>query len=427
MAVSARSSSQVDAALTILRGLLGERHDQEYAIRLWDGTYLGPPAPRFTLKINDPAALREALHAPVDLHVGRAFVAGLIECEGDVETAVDLIYDRTAALRLGDVRKLLPLALRLPKARLPKLHEAALHGKMHSLERDREAIGFHYDQPVDFFQTFLGTVLVYSCAYFDDGVQTLEDAQNAKIDYILRKLQLRSGERLLDIGCGWGTLVIRAAKLYGARACGVTLSRRQYEHAQQAIAQAGVADLAAVELRDYRELGDASFDKIASVGMFEHVGRSHLPEYFAGVYRLLRSGGLFMNHGISDQSPGRHGGKSAGFVERFVFPDGELVAVSDALMIAERAGFEVRDVENLREHYMRTLRCWVENLERNRVQAVAAAGEEAFRTWRLYMAGSAQGFRVGRIGLFQALLAKPRADGSSETALTRRHLYVAPM
>ena len=238
------------------------------------------------------------------------------------------------------------------------------------------------------------------------------------------RLQVRPGDRILDIGCGWGALVLRAAEHFGAHAVGITLSRAQYEIAQRRIAEKGMQGRASVELRDYREpWANTSFDEIVSVGMFEHVGRAKLSAYFRAAYDALRPGGLFLNHGIAEQSVGRRGGKSSGFIDRYVFPDSELVSISDGLRVAERVGFEVRDVENLREHYTRTLRHWVANLERNREKIIAATNLATYRSWRLYMAGSAQGFRSGRMGLYQSLLAKPRDDGGVELPLTRQALY----
>jgi cyclopropane-fatty-acyl-phospholipid synthase len=238
-------------------------------------------------------------------------------------------------------------------------------------------------------------------------------------------LRLRPGERLLDIGCGWGALVVHAARHFGAYVLGVTLSERQVEEAQRRIKGAGVEERARVERWDYRQLPDTTFDKIVSIGMVEHVGRDRLPEYFAGAYRLLKPGGLFLNHGIANQNRTIKDGKASGFIGHFIFPDGELVDISDMLQFGERAGFEVRDVENLREHYMRTLRAWVQNLERNRETAIAVAGEQSYRAWRLYMAGSAQGFRTGRMGVVQSLLAKPGRDGKVEIPATRGDLYNA--
>lgn len=421
---SADPNARIAAA--VLRSLFGDRYARQFAIRLWDGTLIPAQDHRlFTLCVNDPGALRTAFKPPVDLNAGRAFATGLLDVEGDVEAAIDTMMGMLERPAIGTMAKLAMLLRRLPSAPLGELREAHLKGKRHSVQRDRAAIGFHYDQPVPFYRAFLDGNLVYSCAYFDDGVETIEQAQIAKIDHSLRKLRLRKGERLLDIGCGWGALVVRAAQEFGAYVLGVTLSERQCEEARRRISAAGVADRARVELWDYRELPGTTFDKIVSIGMFEHVGRDKLAEYFGTAHKLLKAGGLFLNHGIANQHRTLRDGRASGFMDRFIFPDGELVNVSDALQVAERAGFEVRDVENLREHYMRTLRAWVAKLERNREEAIAAAGEQSYRAWRLYMAGSAQGFRVGRLGLFQSLLAKPLPSGAvPDLPATRRDLYV---
>lgn len=419
---SALRDAEVALAGEALREIFGDAYLQEFGVAFWEGTRL--PAlgtERFVLCINHVGALRTAFSPPVDLNAGRAFAAGILDVDGDVEHAVDVLLKAGSGISLPRSVALLRALRRLPKCELPRLREARLHGRVHSRERDRLAIGFHYDQPIEFYRTFLDKDMVYSCAYWD-GVDTLDAAQSAKLDYTLDKLRLKAGERLLDIGCGWGALVVRAAERYGAHVLGITLSQMQYEEAQRRIAAALVGNRARVEVRDYRELRGERFDKIVSVGMFEHVGRARLPEYFRAAYDALRPGGLFLNHGISDQSDGRRGGRASGFMERFVFPDGELVAVSDALRIAERCGFEVRDVESLREHYARTLRAWVAGLEAHRDAAVAVGGEEGYRTWRLYMAGSAQGFASGRLGIFQSLLAKP-ADGRVDLPPTRRGLY----
>ena len=413
----------VNVADSVLRALFGEAYLEDFSVAFWDGTRLrARKSEQFVLYVNDPSALRTAFSPPVDLNAGRAFAAGLLDVEGDAERAVDALLQAGTSFTLPRTIAVARALRRLPKRELPPLREAKLHGRVHSQERDRLAIGFHYDQPLEFYRTFLDREMVYSCAYWDDSVQTLDAAQSAKLDYTLDKLRLKDGERLLDIGCGWGALVVRAAERYGAHVLGITLSRAQYDEAQRRIAAALVGNRARVELRDYRELEGEQFDKIVSVGMFEHVGRGRLPEYFRAAYDALRPGGLFLNHGISDQSDGRKGGRVSGFMERFVFPDGELVAVSDALAIAERTGFEVRDVENLREHYTRTLRAWVARLEAHRATAVSAGGEQSYRTWRLYMAGSAQGFTSGRLGIFQSLLAKP-VNGRVDLPATRRALY----
>ncbi|MGH7660288.1 MAG: class I SAM-dependent methyltransferase [Vulcanimicrobiaceae bacterium] len=417
-------SDAVRISEEVLHLVFGQRAAWGFAIRTWDGKTIGSRTPRFTLVLNQPSALRAAFSPPADLNPGRAFVENLIDIEGDIEAAVDamaLAEERISPMRSAAIALRL---LRLPK---PNFGEEdaypSLRGKLHSRSRDASAIGFHYDQPVAFYRTFLSDELVYSCAYYDEGVETLDEAQRSKIDYTLRKLRLRPGEKLLDIGCGWGTLVMRAAAVFGAQALGVTLSRRQYDEARRRIAAAGLEGRASVELCDYRELGKRTFDKIVSVGMVEHVGRSQLQTYFRSALKALRPGGFFLNHGIADQSPQRRGYRSAGFMARYVFPDGELVPIWNMLQFAEQLGFEVRDVENLREHYARTLRDWVTNLERNRETAIAATDERTYRIWRLYMGGSAQGFARGRMGLFQSLLAKPDPERRVPLPATRRDLY----
>jgi cyclopropane-fatty-acyl-phospholipid synthase len=410
-------------AIAVLRLLFGEAYAREFGVLLWDGTRVRASLQeRFVLKVNTPGALRAAFTPPLDLSPGRAFSAGLLDVEGDLEYAVDAQYCASASLRSGRLVQLIRLLRRLPKAVIPPLREARLHGKIHSRDRDRAAIGFHYDQPVEFYRSFLDRDMVYSCAYFAEGVESLDDAQSAKLDYSLRKLRLHPGERLLDIGCGWGGLVLRAAQM-GVHALGITLSRRQYDEAQRRIGVAGLGELARVELRDYRDLRGERFDKVVSIGMFEHVGKARFAEYFRAVYEALRPGGLFLNHAIANEEPALYDGKTRGFLGRFIFPDGELVPLSVALNFAERAGFEVRDVENLREHYARTLRAWVANLERNRAGAIAAAGEASYRIWRLHLAGSALGVATARIGVFQSLLARLDDRGRVDLPATRRDLY----
>lgn len=414
-------------AAAILRLVFGNAYGRDFGVRLWDGTLIaGTNKPRFVLVVDAPGALRTAFTPPVDLSIGRAFGAGLLDVEGSVEDFVDAMFRASSSLTAASVVRLIGALRRLPKPALPALHEASLRGRAHSPARDRAAIGFHYDQPVEFYASFLDPQLVYSCAYYDEGVDSLEAAQLAKLDHTLRKLRVRPGDRLLDIGCGWGALAIKAARDFGARVVGITLSRRQYEEAKRRVAAAALADRVRIELRDYRELRGERFDKIVSVGMFEHVGRARFAEYFRAAFDTLRPGGLFLNHAIADQSPKRKGYKSSGFLGRYIFPDGELVSVSEALQAGERAGFEVRDVENLREHYERTLRAWLSNLEKHRAEAVTAAGAESYRLWRLYLGGSAQGFRSGRIAIYQSLLSKPDPNGNVDLPPTRRDLYAAP-
>jgi cyclopropane-fatty-acyl-phospholipid synthase len=423
--ISVDRSGPAATTIDVLRVLFRDDFARDFDVELWDGTRIAASHERrFSMQILAPFALRAALSPPLDLNPGRAFVERWIDMAGDLESAVDAFERAARSLPKTALLAIAAGLLRLPRPPAADSEGTArLVGLMHSRARDSAAIGFHYDQPLAFYATFLDPNLVYSCAYFEDEAMTLEQAQTAKIDYLLRKLRLRPGERLLDIGCGWGALVLRAAERFGADVLGITLSRSQYDVTRRRIAQRGVGATAAVELCDYRDLRGRTFDKIVSVGMFEHVGRSKLQAYFSSVFSVLRPGGLFVNHGIADQEPGRPGVRG-GFIGRYVFPDGELVSISEGLLAAERAGFEVRDVENLREHYARTLRDWVANLERNAPAAIEAAGARAYRVWRLYMAGSAQGFRSGRLGLFQSLMARPNADGSAGVPETRRDLYI---
>ncbi len=416
-------SATVARNAAVLETVFGDRFRRNFDIRFWDGSELPSiTAERdFTFVVNDPGALRRAIVPPVDLHAGEAFVTGAIDVEGDLCAAISTLNHASETRSMLERARIALLLARLPRNSRANVNGAELQGALHSRERDRAAIAFHYDQPVAFYRGFLDRELVYSCAYYDDGVTALDDAQRAKLAYVLRKLRLEPGMTLLDIGCGWGALVIAAAQR-GARALGITLSRAQHDEANRRIDELGLRERASVELLDYRDLGERRFDRIASIGMVEHVGRKKLPEYFRAAFTALRPGGLFLNHGITEQSPGRTA-PSNPFIRRYVFPDGDLTAIGDMLAIAERAGFEVRDVENLREHYARTLRAWVANLEKNAQCAIAEAGASAYRTWRLYMAASAVSFEGGSIGLHQSLLARPDADGRVTIPATRRDLY----
>lgn len=410
--------------LRVLEAVFGERYLHDFDVRLWDGTVAPSKTSRrdFIFCINSPGALRRAFSPPADLNAGAAFVDGSLDIEGDLCAAVALMNAANAIERSAlQTARIGLLLAQLPRESRPAPPHAHLDGKRHSRDRDQAAISYHYDHPVEFYQSFLDRDLVYSCAYYDDGIDNLDAAQSAKLDHVLNKVRLAPGMTFLDIGCGWGSLVIRAAQR-GATAFGITLSRVQCDTANRRIEELGLSDRARVELRDYRELGNAVFDRIASVGMVEHVGRTQLPEYFSCAFAALRPGGLFLNHGITEQSPGRKY-QHNGFIDRYVFPDGDLQCIGDILGIAERDGFEVRDVENLREHYARTLRAWVSNLERNRDGAQAQGGIAAYRVWRLYMAASAVNFEAGNIAVFQSLLAKPAIDGRVAIPMTRRDLY----
>jgi cyclopropane-fatty-acyl-phospholipid synthase len=424
-------SPERQLTLELLDDLFGRVRPRDFAVRLWDGSRWGPDEqtqPRFTLALAHPGALRAMFFPPGELSLGEAYVYGDYDVEGDLEAAMrlgeatePLRADRAALARIG-----LKL-LRLPSQR--GAHEgrgrADVHGMRHSRTRDRQAISYHYDVGNDFYSLWHDDAMVYSCAYFEHESQHLGDAQRRKLDYICRKLRLAPGERLLDVGCGWGGLVLHAAREYGVEAVGVTLSRAQVELARGRISAEGLEHRCRAEYADYRDVDEARpFDKLVSVGMFEHVGEQQLPEYFAKAFRLLRPGGAFLNHGIASATANSSG--RGGFSDKHVFPDGELVPVSRTLSVAEAAGFEVRDVESLREHYAITLRRWVANLERHHDEAAAATDEATYRTWRLFMSASARGFATGSLQVYQSLLVRPADDGSSGVPLTREDWYGTP-
>ena len=309
-------------------------------------------------------------------------------------------------------------------SRLAPSHGREVRG--HSKDENRDAIHFHYDVSNEFYRLWLDRAMVYSCAYFEEADYSLDDAQQAKLEHICRKLLLKPGERLLDIGCGWGALVIHAARHHGVQAHGVTLSERQLQVARQRIAEAGLEKRVTVELKDYRDLeGLEVYDKISSVGMFEHVGLKNLPLYFDAVHRLLKPSGLFLNHGITHEEAGWDKNLSTEFINRYVFPDGQLDNISGIQRYMENAKFEITDVEALRAHYALTLRAWVERLERRHSRALEYVSEATYRVWRLYMSACALEFESGHIGIYQVLASK-RGPEHARLPLTRRHLYLRP-
>ena len=388
-----------------------------FEVRLWDGwrwnCRSGQP-PACVIVVAAPAALAALLAKPNELTLGEAFIDGSLDVEGDlfsVFAVAEHLFSRPRALKRRIAEKVALAVFELGRR--------IRHGAVSSRRRDRASIAYHYDQPVSFFAPWLGESLVYSCAYFRDAGEPLEKAQRQKLDLVCRKLRLKTGERFLDIGCGWGSLAMHAASC-GAQVRGITLSREQAATAQKRIHRAGLDAGCMAELRDYRELEGhlPQFDKIASVGMFEHVGLKNLPLYFGIAYRLLKPGGLLLNHAIarSQLAPVRDS-----FVERYVFPDGRLVTLTETLAAAQSQGFEVRDVENLREHYEMTLRQWVVGLKAHRDELLKQVPEKTYRIWLLYMAGSAAAFRRGDIAVYQTLLSRP-ANGKSGLPLTRADL-----
>jgi cyclopropane-fatty-acyl-phospholipid synthase len=395
------------ALASLIESVLGP--DVPVGFRAYDGSTYGPPDAPATIVLRSPDALRRIVTARGELGFARAYVAGDLDLEGDVFAILDL-RDRLPEVKLTPMQLLTAareIGLRNLRPLPPPPEEARLRGRRHSAARDRAAVSHHYDVSNDFYRLVLGPSMTYSCAVFTGPDTTLEQAQANKYELIAGKLSLRDGMRLLDVGCGWGGMVLHAAQHHGAKAVGVTISRRQVELAAKRVVEAGLADQIEIRNQDYRAIDDGPYDAISSIGMFEHVGESRLAEYFERLFGLLRRGGRLLNHGISrppgDKAPIAPGG----FVYRYVFPDGELHEVGRVASIMQAAGFEVRHLESLREHYAKTLRCWVANLEANWDEAVELVGEARARIWRLYMAGSAVNFEAGRTGIHQVLGVKP--------------------
>ncbi|MGW2561386.1 class I SAM-dependent methyltransferase [Streptomyces sp. NPDC001514] len=413
-------------------------------IRAWDGSEAGPPDGP-VLVVRHRRALRRLLWKPGELGLARGWVAGELDVEGDLYEALDrlagLIWDRgpdegpgfhpvrDPRLRAA-ARELLELAgprvwLPLPP---PAEEVRRRHGPLHTRVRDRQAISHHYDVGNDFYELVLGPSMVYSCAYWDDGDDgdggdggTLEDAQRDKLDLICRKLALKEGDRLLDVGCGWGSMAIHAAKEYGAQVTGITLSREQAAYARKRIAEEGLTDRIELRVQDYRDVKDGPYDAVSSIGMAEHVGSEQYREYADVLYGLLKPGGRLLNHQIARRpAPDEAAYRVDDFIDAYVFPDGELAPLGRTLSILEEAGFEARDVESIREHYARTLRAWVTNLESAWQRAVRQISPGRARIWRLYMAASAVSFERNRIGVNQILAVKTPEAGASGMPLRAR-------
>jgi len=419
-AVTARGSG-ARAAAPLVETLLGEA---PVRLELWDGTIVGPRHETCTIRLRSPDALRRVLWSPGELGAARAFVAGDIDVEGDLFEAIRALRPAAANLRAGwrALPRTAAAATRLGavgRPLPPPPEEARPRGRRHSTARDAAAVGHHYDVGNDFYRLVLGPSLTYSCARFADPSMSLTEAQASKHDLVCRKLGLheRTGMRLLDVGCGWGSMAIHAASQYGADVVGVTISRQQLELARRRVEEAGLADRVEIRLQDYRHLTGERFDAISSIGMSEHVGKARIGAYFETLASLLGPGGRLLNHAISSVGGSKLGGRT--FMGRYVFPDGELLDVGVTVAAMQDAGLEVRDVESLREHYALTLRQWVANLEGRWDEAVELVGPRRARVWRLYMAASAVGFEDGGLAVHQVLGVVAGADGASGMPPTR--------
>ncbi|MES2180003.1 MAG: cyclopropane-fatty-acyl-phospholipid synthase family protein [Gemmatimonadota bacterium] len=428
----------------ILGLVFGPSDERTFDIHLWDGSVdrsTSQTRADFALHVCRRGALRRMLIRPSELSIVEAFISRDLDVSGNLESAMslgDAVGSRIQSVS-GAV-KLLPKILALPADDVDPALDA------HRFQRPRLArasgrratadeIEFHYGVGNDFYALWLDERMIYSCAYYKSETDDLASAQTAKLDHICRKLRLMPGERLLDIGCGWGGLIQHAAEHYGVQALGITLSESQAAGARKSIEARGLTDRCRVEIVDFRDLPTSQkFDKMSSVGVMEHVPEAEQPAYFARAHALLEPGGLFMNHCIVSLSVARSRNtlaerfnrwlwKRDQFIDKYVFPDGRIVSFGSLIKSAELAGFETRDVESLREHYTRTLRAWVATLQRRKEEAVAIVGERTYRVWHLYMSASAHGFDSGSLGLVQTLLSKPSASGRSNLPLTREDLY----
>ncbi|WP_426189563.1 class I SAM-dependent methyltransferase [Massilia sp. DWR3-1-1] len=377
---------------------------------LWNGKELdfSHQLPKVTVHVPKPSALRY-LMAPSLYNLGSAYVEGAIDVRG---RAADMIA----------VVNMLAAATLRPRGLLAR----AVGSLIHTRETDAEAVRYHYDVSNDFYREWLDPAMLYSCAYFENGDEDLATAQQKKIDHIFAKIDLRPGHRLLDIGCGWGALAIRAAQRFGVQVLGITLSRNQLELARERVRQAGVQELVEIRLQDYRDVGGA-FERITSVGMFEHVGLRHLPDYFARVSALLTDDGVAMNHGITTTDTGQRGTPYGGgrFINRYVFPHGELAHLGTVVRCMQEGGLEVRDVENLRRHYARTCALWTDNFEHKADRIRQLTDARRFRIWHVYLAGCSYAFEHDWISLYQIVCGK--AGRAPAMPWSRRPMYAAPL
>ncbi|MFK4034265.1 class I SAM-dependent methyltransferase [Nonomuraea wenchangensis] len=407
------------ALATIFEKIVGK--DANIAFMAYDGSKAGPDAADLALEVKSPIAVAYLAQAPGELGLARAYISGHMDVRGDMYTLLDRMWnittndlstvEKVAAVRALGVK---PLLMRVPPPpQEVRQSTLARLGSRHAKQRDAEAIHHHYDVSNRFYRWVLGPSMAYTCAAFPEEDSSLEEAQFAKFDLVARKLGLKEGMRLLDVGCGWGGMVIHAAKHYGVKALGVTLSKQQAEWAQKAIADEGLQDLAEVRFMDYRDVRETGFDAVSSIGLTEHIGKDNVPAYFEFLYGKLKPGGRLLNHCITRPTGKEKTFNKGGFIDRYVFPDGELESVGWLIRQMEDLGFEIRHEENLREHYAKTLRHWCDNLDANWEEAVQEVGMGTARVWALYMAGCIVGFERNKVQLHQVLAVKLDEHGRS--------------
>lgn len=419
----------VEQSIALLEEIFGKEPAVPIGFEFMDGTrWPDETAYPANLVLKTPGALRTMFASGSEKGLAEAYLADRFDVTGDLEAACGLV-DVLAGLDRMGLKQRLAIMNRLRKLPVDEAAQGAraapAHrlGRRHSLKRDQSSVAFHYDLSNAFYRLWLGERMVYSCAYFAHPNDDLETAQEAKLDYLCRKLRLKSGDRLLDVGCGWGGLALYAALHYGVHVTGVTLSGQQASYARDQIEHFGLKRRVRIEQIDYRKLeSDRPFDAIVSVGMAEHVGRDHLGAYFGRLYAMLKPRGVFLNHALGEGCRPRHATGSS-FIDAYVFPDGDIPPVPTVIQAAENAGFEIRDVENLREHYTLTLRHWVRRLEERHLEALEQVEESSYRIWRLYMAASAFAFARGHLAVYQTLLSRPDVVGKSGLPLRRADWY----
>jgi cyclopropane-fatty-acyl-phospholipid synthase len=425
-AVEMSDSSNIRSAIGFFEELFRACEAPNIAVRFWDGSVWrlhSDQRTEATLILRHPQSLSRMLRWPVQLALGEAYIYDDIDVIGSIDALLPLadhLMERRWSLmdwlRCGEATWRQRCVDRVPE----ETRSLVLHGRRHEKLRDKEAVRFHYDVPVEFYRLWLDSRLMYSSGYYQQEDDGLEVAQTRKLEYVCRKLRLKRGDRILDVGCGWGGFALYAAQTHGALVHGITLSRRQAEVANQRISAAGLSRRCRIEVRDFRDVhGERMYDNIISIGMVEHVGKHRLASYYEQALRLLEPGGAFLNQGIGT----RDGRPSLGpFANRYVFPDAEALPIQDVVQAAERSGFEVRDVESLREHYALTLDNWGQRLEQQHEEAVRIVGEVTYRVWRAYMAMAAYLFRRGRLSVYHTLCVKTD-DGRAGVPLTRDDWY----
>ncbi len=424
--VGKSDSPNIRTAIGFFEELLRGCETPNIAVRFWDGSVWrlrSDHRTEATVILQHPDSIRRMLRWPVQLAIGEAYIYDDIDVLGSLDTLMPLadhLMERRWTL-MDWLRCGVATCLQRRMDRLPEeTRSLVLHGRRHEKLRDKEVVRFHYDVPVEFYRLWLDSRLMYSCGYYQQEDEDLEEAQTQQLEYLCRKLRLKPGDRVLDIGCGWGGFAIHAAQTHGALVHGITLSRRQAEVANQRIGAAGLSRRCRIEVRDFRDVhGERMYDKIISIGMVEHIGKHRLASYYEQAMELLAPGGAFLTQGIGT----RDGQPALGpFANRYVFPDAEVLPIQDIVRAAERSGFEVRDVESLREHYALTLDAWNHRLEQHRHEAVRVVGEVTYRVWRAYMAMARYLFRRGRLSFYQTLCVRAE-DGRAGLPLTREDWY----